>query len=310
MKLEGIFAPLTTPFDANGPVDVDRLRENVRHYNDTRLAGYVVLGSTGEAVLLGRDEAEKVWATVREAAGPDKLLIAGTGAESTTETIERTKRAAAIGYQAALIKPPYYYKPLLTAQVLIEHFERLADASPIPLVLYSIPQFTGIAFEPPVVARLAEHKNIIGIKDSSGNIPRFGEIIRNAPPEFQAVSGSAAIIYPSVAVGGCGCILALACVLPELCIELFETVRAIGSESDRRKALALQQNLMPASQKIVTEGGVPGVKYGMDLVGYHGGAPRRPLLPVSEAHKREIERALSILRGTPAAVTGAASVAL
>lgn len=300
MTLEGIFAPLTTPFAADGSLALDRLRENVGRYNATRLSGYVVLGSTGEAVLLSRDEAERIWTTVRDAAGPGKSLIAGTGAESTQETIDRTKRAAALGYQAALVKPPYYYKPLITPQVLIEHFERLADASPIPLVLYSIPQFTGVAFEVPVVTRLAEHQNIIGIKDSSGNVQRFGEIIRSTPQHFQAVSGSAAIIYPSMAVGSCGCILALANVLPELCIELFGMVRTIASVDDSHRALSLQQNLMPASQKIVTEGGAPGVKYGMDLVGYYGGAPRRPLLPVSESHKREIERALSLLRTAPA----------
>ncbi|HXN21236.1 MAG TPA: 4-hydroxy-tetrahydrodipicolinate synthase [Candidatus Dormibacteraeota bacterium] len=296
MRLEGVFAPLTTPFAADGTVAIDRLRENVSRYNRTRLAGFVAMGSTGEAVLLSRDEVERVWVTVRETAGANKILIAGTGAESTAETIERTARAASIGYQAALVKPPYYYKPILTAQVLIEHFERVADAARIPLLLYSVPQFTGVAFEAPLVARLAEHPNIIGIKESSGNVQRIGEIVQSAPRTFQTLVGSAATIHPSVAVGACGCILALACVLPDLCIELFELARA----GDVRRALSLQQNLIPVSKKIVSEGGAPGVKYAMDLLGYSGGAPRRPLLPPAEAYKKEIEGVLSVLKGIPA----------
>lgn len=296
MKLEGVFAPLTTPFGADGSIAIERLRDNVTRYNATRLAGYVAMGSTGEAVLLSRDEVERVWATVRETAGAHKILIAGTGAESTAETMERTKRAASIGYQAALVKPPYYYKPLLTPQVLIEHFERVADAARIPVLLYSVPQFTGIAFEAPLVARLAEHPNIIGIKESSGNVQRVAEIVQSAPRDFQTLVGSAGTIYPSIAVGARGCILALACALPDLCVELFDVARA----GDERRALPLQQSLMPVSKKIVSEGGVPGVKYAMDLLGYCGGTPRRPLLPLSDAHKREIEGALSVLKVVPA----------
>lgn len=296
MKLEGVFAPLTTPFAADGTLATDRLRENVSRYNATRLAGYVAMGSTGEAVLLSRDEIERVWATVVEAAGPNKILIAGTGAESTAETIERTARAASIGYKVALIKPPYYYKPILTSQVLIEHFERVADAARIPVLLYSVPQFTGVAFEAPLVARLAEHRNIIGIKESSGNVQRIAEIVQSAPRDFQTLVGSAATIHPSVAVGACGCILALACVLPDLCVELFELARA----GDARRALALQQSLIPVSKKIVSEGGAPGVKCAMDLLGYTGGTPRRPLLAPSPAYKKEIEGVLSVLKGITA----------
>lgn len=296
MKLEGVFAPLTTPFATDGTVAVERLRENVTRYNATRLAGYVAMGSTGEAVLLSRDEMERAWATVRETAGTNKILIAGTGAEGTAETIERTARAARIGYQVALVKPPYYYKPLLTPQLLIEHFERVADAARIPVLLYSVPQFTGVAFEAPLVARLAEHPNIIGIKESSGNVQRVAEIAQSARRDFQTLVGSAGTMYPSIAVGARGCILGLACVLPDLCVELFEVTRA----GDMGRALPLQQNLMPASKKIVSEGGIPAVKYAMDLLGYYGGAPRRPLLPPSEAYKKEIEGALSALKATPA----------
>ncbi len=296
MNFQGIFPPLTTPFAADGSVALDRLRENVRRYNEARLAGYVVTGSTGEAVLLSRDEIERVWAAARETAGPGKILIAGTGAESTAETIERTNRAAALGYQAALVKTPHYYKPALTPEVLIEHFERVADAARIPVLLYSVPQLTGVALEAPTVARLAGHPNIIGIKESSGNVQRVGEIIQGAPSAFQTLVGSASTLYPSLTVGAMGGILALACVLPELCVELYNLARA--GESVR--ALALQQRLMPASKKIVNECGVAGVKYAMDACGYFGGLPRRPLLPVTDAQKREIGVVLAALKGIPA----------
>ncbi len=299
MDFHGIFPPLTTPFAADGSLALDRLRENVGRYNATRLAGYVVAGSTGEAVLLSRDEIERVWAAVREAAAPGKILIAGTGAESTAETIERTNRAAALGYHAALVKTPHYFKTALTPEVLIEHFERVADAARIPVLLYSVPQFTGVALEAPTVARLAAHPNIVGIKESSGNVQRVGEIIQGAPSGFQTLVGSAGTFYPSLAVGAIGGVLGLACVLPELCIELYELARAGESAG----ALALQQRLMPASKKIVSEGGVAGTKYAMDVRGYFGGLPRRPLVPPSESQKKEIAAVLAALKemvGMPA----------
>src|SRR5258708_12279144 len=226
MDFHGIFPPLTTPFAADGSLALDRLRENVGRYNTTRLAGYAVSGSSGEAVLLSRDEIERVWATVREAAAPGKILIAGTGAESTAETIERTNRAAALGYQAALVKTPHYFKTALTPEVLIEHFERVADAARIPVLLYSVPQFTGVALEALAVARLAAHPNIIGIKESSGNVQRVGEIIQAAPPGFQTLVGSAGTFYPSLPVGALGGILGRAGVLPELFIQLFQLAPA------------------------------------------------------------------------------------
>src|SRR5579864_5842132 len=162
MDLSGIFPALTTPFAADGSVSLDDLKHNIQQYNRTRLAGYVVIGSTGESVLLSKAEAESVLITVKEAAAPGNILVAGTGAESTAETIDRTKRAAELGYELALVKTPYYYKPAYKPENYIAHYQRVADASPIPVMLYSVPQFTGVALEPPEVAKLAEHANIIG----------------------------------------------------------------------------------------------------------------------------------------------------
>jgi 4-hydroxy-2-oxoglutarate aldolase len=285
MNLSGVFPPLTTPFASDGSVALADLRANVARYNRAPLAGYVVLGSTGEAVLLSRAEMDAVLGGVREAAAPEKILIAGTGAESTSETIERTRRAADLGYRVALVKTPHYYKPQLKPSVLIEHFRRVADASPIPVLLYSVPQFTGVALEAPEVAELASHRNIIGIKESSGHVQRTQEIIASTPPEFQTLVGSASTFYPSLAVGARGGILALACVLPELCVELHRAAR----DGNHDHARELQQRLLPASKAIVAAGGIAGIKYAMDLVGYRGGFPRPPLLPLSSGLKATID---------------------
>jgi len=139
VNLSGVYPALTTPFDREGAVSLGDLKHNIQLYNNTDLAGYVVLGSTGESVLLSHAEKESILVLVRDTAGKDKRLIAGTGAESTAETIEKTKRAAEIGYDLALVKTPYYYKPSYKPQVFARHYRSVADASPIPVLLYSVP---------------------------------------------------------------------------------------------------------------------------------------------------------------------------
>ncbi len=224
MIFSGVFAALTTPYASDGSVSLPDLKHNIQQYNQTDLAGYVAVGSTGESVLLTRSEMDGILITVKEAA-KGKRLLAGTGAESTAETIERTKRAAELGYDAALVKTPYYYKTAYKPDVLVAHYRRVADESPIPVMLYSIPQFTGIALTAAEVAALAEHPNIIGIKDSSGNVQGVAETIAATPPKFQVLVGSAGSVYPSLAIGARGAILALACALPEKCVALFESSR-------------------------------------------------------------------------------------
>jgi 4-hydroxy-2-oxoglutarate aldolase len=256
----------------------------------------VVIGSTGESVLLSRPEAELVLITVKEGAGPGKKLIAGTGAESTAETIERTKRAAELGYDVALVKTPYYYKPAYKPENYIAHYRRVADASPIPVMLYSVPQFTGVALEAPDVAKLAEHPNIIGIKESSGNVQRVAEIIASVPPDFQVLVGSASTAYPSVTVGARGAILALASALPEKCVELYELIRKDQHEMARE----LHELILRASKLIVSECGIAGVKYVMDRRGYRGGLPRLPLLPLHDEQKKRLSAFLETLE--PAAM--------
>src|SRR6266852_4073444 len=284
MIFSGVFAALTTPYAHDGSVSLPDLKYNVHRYNQTDLAGYVALGSTGESVLLNRAEMDGILITVKESAAKGKTLLAGAGAESTAETIERTKRAAELGYDAALVKTPYYYKPAYKPDVLIAHYRRVADASPIPVLLYSVPQFTGIALEPPEIAALAEHPNIIGIKDSSGSVQRVAETIATVPDAFQVLVGAASTVYPCLAIGARGAILALACALPEKCATLFELLR----QGQHAKARELQLVLVRASKLIVSEGGIAGVKFVMDQRGYRGGIPRLPLQPLSNEQKTRI----------------------
>jgi 4-hydroxy-2-oxoglutarate aldolase len=291
MDLSGIFPALTTPFAADGSVSLDDLKHNIQQYNRTGLAGYVVIGSTGESVLLSKSEAGSVLITVKEAAAPGKKLIGGTGAESTAETIDRTKCAAELGYEVALVKTPYYYKPAYKPENYIAHYRRVADASPIPVMLYSVPQFTGVALEPPEVAKLAEHPNIIGIKESSGNVQRVAEIIASVPSDFQVLVGSAATIYPSITVGARGAILALASALPEKCVALYELIH----QGQHQKARELHEVILRASKLIVSECGIAGVKYVMDQRGYRGGLPRLPLLPLKDEQKKRLTGLLETL---------------
>jgi 4-hydroxy-2-oxoglutarate aldolase len=305
MNLSGVFPALTTPFSVDGSVSVEDIKYNIAKYNTTGLAGYVAIGSTGESVLLSSKEVDTVLVAVKESAAPNMRLIAGTGAESTAETIDRTKRAAELGYHVALVKTPYYYKPMYKPDVFIAHYRRVADASPIPVMLYSVPQFTGVALEAPEVSVLAQHPNIIGIKESSGNVQRAAEMLAAVPSSFQILVGSASMMFPSTVLGAVGSILALASALPERCVALFDAAR----KGDLQGARALQATILPASKVIVSQGGIPGVKYAMDQAGYRGGLPRLPLMPLQE-DQRQVIRDLMAKLGVhaPAHLSGAVSI--
>jgi 4-hydroxy-2-oxoglutarate aldolase len=289
MNFHGIFPPLTTPFGPDGAIAVGRLRENIARYNRIGLAGYLVNGSTSESVLLRWEEVYRIWETAREAAAPGKTLIAGTGAESTAETIEHTNRAASLGYHAALVRTPSFYKPAMTEDNLAEHYLRVADGARIPILVYSVPIFTQIKVEAPLVARVAQNPNIIGMKDSSGDVPGVAKIIAAAPKSFSTLVGSAATLYESLEVGAIGAILALACAFPELCVEIYEASRA----GDSTRARTLAQKLIAPAKMFGTQYGIAGLKYAMDRLGYYGGPPRGPLLPVNESARREMDAMLA-----------------
>jgi 4-hydroxy-2-oxoglutarate aldolase len=289
MDFSGIFAPLTTPFAPDGSVAFSLFRENLARYNRTPLAGYTINGSTSESVLLRWDEVYSIWEAAKDASAPGKILIAGAGAESTAETIEHANRAAALGFDAALIRTPSFFKPAITTQLLEEHYLRVADAVRIPILIYSVPIFTHVTVEAPLVARLARHPNIVGMKDSSGDVKGIAEIVAASPKDFQLLGGSAATLYESLRRGAVGGILALACAFPELCAEVWQAVRA----SNFTLAESLQQKLMVPSKILGTDYGIAGLKYALDQLGYAGGLPRPPLLPVSEAGRRAIDAMLS-----------------
>ncbi|HYI93472.1 MAG TPA: dihydrodipicolinate synthase family protein [Bryobacteraceae bacterium] len=294
MKLQGIYPPITTPFDHNGEIYKTKLTSNVEAWNRTGLAGYVVCGSTGESVMLTPEEKFLCWELVAKAAAPEKLLIAGTGVESVRETVWLTNKAAEMGYKAAMVRTPFYYKGLLnnvSAQVL--YFRSVADRARIPLMIYNWPQATGIDIAPEAVAMLSEHPNIIAIKESSGSLEKVMQMIREVKRGFQVLVGSAPTLAPSFHVGAVGAVLAFANAAPYACITIWEAHRS--RELDAAKDW--QNRIAKAAQLVTTKYGVPGLKHAMDQMGYYGGPPRLPLTVPTPDAKLEIEAAFAGLRG-------------
>jgi 4-hydroxy-2-oxoglutarate aldolase len=294
MKLQGIFPPIVTPFDHKGDLYKAKVQHNVEKWNQTGLAGYVVSGSTGESVALTPEEKIQLWEWVAQFANSNKLLIAGTGVESVRETVSLTNRAAEIGYKAAMVRTPHYYKNLLNnteAQVL--YFSSVADQTKIPLMIYNWPQATGIDITPEAVARLSEHPNVIAIKESSGSLEKVMQMVREVKPGFQVLVGSAPTLWPSFAVGAVGAVLAFANAAPYATITIWEAHRTRDTDAARE----WQNRISRAAQLVTTRYGVPGLKYAMDLNGYYGGPPRLPLTPVSPQAQREIAHAFDGIRG-------------
>jgi 4-hydroxy-2-oxoglutarate aldolase len=293
MKLQGIFPPITTPFDHAGNLYVTKVQHNVEKWNKTTLTGYVVCGSTGEDVFLSMNEKFTLWELAAKYAAPEKLLIAGTGMESAKETICATNRAAELGYKAALVRTPHYFKTQMTqpaTQMLF--FRTVADQARIPVLLYNFPQVTGVDLAAEAVVGLSEHPNIIGIKDSSGNVQRVMDIVRDARPDFQVLVGSAQVLLPSLLMGAVGGILAFANPAPYAAIAIWEAFRTREEEAARD-----WQNRVGRAATRIAKYGVPGLKHVMDVNGYYGGPPRLPLsVPTPEA-KREIEEAFKDLKG-------------
>lgn len=274
MNLRGIFPPIPTPF-TDDEVDLPGLRSNVRRWMQTPLNGLVVLGSNGEAPLVGEDEADRVIATARDDVPRDRLLIAGTARESTRETIAATRRAAALGADAVMVRTPGFYKSRMTPEAFIKHYTAVADASSIPIILYNFPALTGVNLSTATVARLAEHPNIVAVKESSGDIAQISELAAQARSGFSVIVGSGHTLFASLAVGAAGGVVALAAVAPELTVRMYQlTVTGMHAE-----AMALQRQLAPISKSVTTVYGVPGLKLALDLIGYVGGDPRPPLGP-------------------------------
>ncbi len=282
-QLEGIFAALTTPF-VGDEVSLPRFEENIGKLNGTGLAGYLVLGSTGEAVSLSDAESEALVRTARRTAAPGRPVMAGTARESTRLTIDFTNRMADAGAAAALVRSPAYYKSRMTKDALRAHFLAVADKARVPVIVYNIPANTGFSLEASLVIELSAHPNIIGLKESSGNIAYLGEVIRRVPRGFRYFLGSGSVFLPGLELGACGAILAVANAAPELCARIYGLFRE-GKLDEARK---LQLDLIPLNKGIMEGTGIAGIKHALDLRGYYGGPVRLPLLPPGEPAKAEI----------------------
>ncbi|NLN17280.1 MAG: dihydrodipicolinate synthase family protein [Firmicutes bacterium] len=286
--LKGVFPPIATPFE-NGEISEKSLAFNLERWNRTGLQGYVVLGSNGEFPYLDEEEKVNLIGLVRKHMAEDKVLIAGTGMESTRATIRMTKKAADAGADAAIIVNPHYYTGRMTAEVLIRHYTEVADASPIPIMIYNVPGFTGVNIAPETVAVLAGHDNIIGMKDTSGNIVQVAQLVRLTEGKgFDVLAGSANHFLPALAVGAQGGILALANIAPDECVQ----IQRLYQEAKLEEAKELHLRMLPVNQAITAQMGVPGLKAAMEMRGYFGGEPRQPLLPLSDSARETLRQIL------------------
>jgi len=288
LQLSGIFPPIPTPFTVEGGLALPALNKNLEHWNRFDLRGYVVLGSNGEFVFLAEKEKLQILEAARAAIPPDRLLVAGTGCQGTEETIELTNRAAAAGADAALVLTPSYYKGQMTAEALVRHYHAVADASPVPIILYNMPACTGIDLAAETIARIAQHSNIIGIKDSGGNVVKAGEIRRLVGPEFGVLAGSASFLLPALSLGAVGGVLALANIAPAQCLAIYQ--HFLNGEWEQ--AREIQARMIPVNTTVTRGWGVPALKAAMDMLGLYGGPVRPPLLPLSAELKTQLENGL------------------
>lgn len=366
MLLHGIIPPVTTPFYPDGRVYYKKLEHNVEHYSKTPVSGIVVLGSTGETVMLSDEERREVLKTASQACAAHKVLIAGTGAESAIETLKLTEFAAELGYDVALVRTPFYFRNRMPQENMLAFYSTIADRSPLPIMIYSVPVFTGYDIPAELVIQLSEHPNIMGIKESGGDVekvrrmaegtrhirrsatvtetfaavtPRMqkkahaeangaqedlvpvgalaegssgkhvpsasgsapsssavqvvgGLKTRQKEVGFQVSVGAAQKLHPSLESGAIGGILAFADPAPTACYEIY----AAWKEGDAELARIKQERITRAAVRVGAELGIPALKYGMDLNGYYGGAPRLPLLPLTAALKTEVEQLMADIR--------------
>jgi 4-hydroxy-2-oxoglutarate aldolase len=280
--LKGILLPTTTPFDPNGQISGTDIASNIKEWSARGVIGFVVLGSTGERVHL--DEREYLGVIEVSRAATESLLIVGAGQQSTINTIKEIKNAARAGADGVLVITPYFYRPAMTQETLISYYAAVADESPVPVLLYSMPPLTGIKIEPETVARLSEHANIIGVKDSSNDVAGFRKTVELCPRDFAVMTGNGTVLFDALRAGATGGILAVGCVVPEVCVEIF---RAFGAGDDERAAL-LQSRLTPLATAVTTRFGIGGLKVALDLAGYRGGSVRAPLRAPDDAARSEI----------------------
>jgi len=284
ISMAGIYPPIPTPFDASGEMDLKVFARNFERWNRFPLSGYVVLGSNGEFPYLSEPEKLTLFEAARKLIPSDKLFMAGTACESAHSTIALTKKAAALGADVAILITPSYYKSRMDAAGLSHYYQSVADASPIPVSMYNMPANTGVDMAPDVIIKLSQHPNIVGLKDSGGNLAKIGEVVRYARPGFQVLAGSAGFLYPALCMGAVGGVLALANVAPQQCCDIV-SLFTHGKHEDARE---LQQRMIPPNTAVTARFGVPGLKAALDMLGYYGGPPRSPMLPLPDAQKESL----------------------
>jgi 4-hydroxy-2-oxoglutarate aldolase len=296
MDLAGVFAPVPTPFDDRDRIDTRRLGAALKKMVARPLTGFVVLGSNGEAVLMDDFEADEVIVTAREAVPRDRRLIVGTGRESTQAAIKASRRAAEHGADAVLVRTPGFFKTQMTTDAFVRHYTAVADASPVPVLLYNFTALTGVNLLPAAVTRLATHPNIIGMKESGGDVAQIADLVSGTPDGFNVLAGTTSTFYAALCVGAVGGILALGCAVPDACMRLFE----LATTGRHEEALALQRELMPLARLLGPTYGVPGLKAALNLLGYDVGVPRQPLAPVPESALPALRDALAPFEEIPA----------
>ena len=288
LNLHGLLLPITTPFTEAGDIHADGLTKNLAGWNDSGITGYVILGSTGERVNLDEREYLQVIETARRAVPETLTFIVGAGQQSTRGTIAEIDRAAKAGAEAVLVITPHYYRSAITQAALIDHYSAIADAANVPVILYSMPDLTGIKIEPETAARLSEHENIIGMKDSSNDVAQLRETIQLCRSDFAVMIGNGTVFADALRAGARGGILAVGCAAPKLCLEIYRAVQA--RENDR--ASELQNRLTPLARAVTKTYGIGGLKAALDMVGYVGGAVRAPLKRASAEACAEIAQLL------------------
>jgi 4-hydroxy-2-oxoglutarate aldolase len=298
LDLAGIYPPVATPF-VDDEADLPAMRANVERWMRTGLRGVLLLGTNGEAPFVRDEEAVRLVGAAREAVPSDRLLLAGTGRQSTRDTIALTRAVAHAGADAVLVLTPSVYRAQLTPAALLLHYRAIADASPVPVLLYNMPQATGVNLTPPIVEELATHPNIAGIKESSGDVAVVADLAARGGGAFPVVVGAAPTLYASLMVGAAGAIVAIANVVPDLCVRLYE----LAATGRHEEALSLQRALAPLAAAVTTGFGVPGLKAAMAFAGYRSGEPRRPLAPLGEDDRRKVRLLFEALSTRAEALT-------
>ena len=286
IKLEGLLLPITTPFTADETVDIQGLKTNLERWIETSITGIVVMGSTGERVNLEQHEYLEVVRTARALTPDTMTFVVGAGQHSTHGTIKEIQQAADAGADAVLVLTPHYYRSAITQDALREHYTAVADNSLVPIILYSMPALTGIKIEPETAAYLSGHEKIIGMKDSSNDIEKFGQAVQTATADFAMLIGNGTVFFEALQAGARGGILAVGCVAVDVCVEIFKATKS----GDTSRASALQQKLTPLARAVTKTYGVGGLKTAMDMAGFAGGSVRRPLRLPNETARAEIKQ--------------------